>query len=80
MVKRGDNTETYEEYMEMLEETLKKEKKNYAPFYGGIVLMVAGAAILATTEGWLAKLTGLFILLFGICLVCVGWSTENEKR
>lgn len=74
----NDDLDAYNAWLES-QNNVNKKDTNYAPFYGGIVLMVAGAAILASTEGWIAALTGIFILLFGIGLVCVGWSTENEK-
>ena len=54
-------------------------KKDYRPFYGGVVILVAGAMLLALDGGWYNKIIGTLLLLFGVGLVCVGWSNENEK-
>lgn len=68
-----------EEWQKNKARETEKEKKDYTPFYGGVVIMVAGAAVVAVSGGWISNIVGILVLLFGICLVCVGWSTEHER-
>jgi hypothetical protein len=78
-VKLGDNTETYAEYMELLERTMSPNKNNNAAFYVGGVILGAGAFVLALNGGWYNNIVGTLLIIFGLGLVCVAWSNDNEK-
>jgi hypothetical protein len=65
--------------MEMLEASLKQHQRNNAALYVGASILGAGAFVLALNGGWYNKIVGTLLILFGLGLVCVAWSNDNEK-